>query len=203
MASHDRNQDALDGGTLAERFNRSHQEVGECDYCSGNITSGAEIALYASDTTLGTESGSQSSQASQRSWWLHRSYCEGCDQHEIVYPHQGTHELLYEATITDKGKLSNCTIRAESPADDGVSWDASELFEAAYDRPLEEQAQELAAHGYSYGHQDIVDDLRLAGIAVSDLFDGDGDLQLSSRERDTLREQLLANLLKTASGGER
>lgn len=103
MASHDRDQDALDGDTLAQRFNRSHQEVGECDYCSGNITSGAEIALYASDTTLGTESGSQSSQASQRSWWLHRSYCEGCDQHEIVYPHQGTHELLYEATITEKG----------------------------------------------------------------------------------------------------
>lgn len=197
MASHDQN--VPDGDALAQRFNRSRQEVEKCDYCSGNITSGTDIALYASNTTFGTEGGSQ---ASQRDWWLHRNYCEACDQQEVVFPHQGTHELLYEATVTDGGQLSDCTIRAQSPADDGVPWDASELFKAAYDRSLEDQVQELAEQGYSYGHQDIVDDLRLAVITVQDLFDDGGDLQLSSRDQDKLREQLLANLLKAASGGE-
>lgn len=197
MVSH--SQSVPDGDALARRFNRSQQEVGRCDYCSGQISPGTEITLYASTTTLGTEDGSQ---ASQRNWWLHRMYCEECDQQEVVFPHQGTHEVLYGAALIDRGQLDDCTIQTQSPPDDGVPWDASELFEAAYERPLAEQAQELAEQGYSYGHQDIVDDLRLAGITVSNLFDSEGELQLSARDRDRLREQLLANLLKTASGGE-
>jgi hypothetical protein len=187
------NGDVPDGDALAQLFAQSHQELEKCDYCSGKIAVGMEIAIYGSDTTLGNGSGSRTS---RNNWWLHRKYCSECDQQEVAFPHKGTNEVLYEATVTDNAQLTNCAIRAHSPPDEGVPWDASELFEAAYGRSLEAQAKELAEQGYSYGHQDIVDNLKLSDITVPDLYDAEGDLQLSAQDQDRLREQMMGRVSK-------
>jgi hypothetical protein len=114
----------ISGFNAIHRHQTPTDDTAQCDFCSGPIEPGDRVATYLSDTDL----GGYARPLPRTIVYAHRTYCSTCDRHHIIYPHEGTTELLFGATYRADGTHTDWTHRDSSPAAHGEPWDG----EAAY-----------------------------------------------------------------------
>jgi hypothetical protein len=118
---------------------------------------------------------------------LLRIYCAGCDRRELRFPCQGYHEILLRSDISPEGTLTSFEILDFSPASDGVAWNPDSVWEAIHGEPFSESPLYSVI---TVGPEDIADDLASNSIAVDEVVDTSGDVNLSDEKLAELRERV-------------
>lgn len=175
------------------RLHRRHPSINtdpRCDFCSEAIQPGDQVTTYLSDADL----GGYARPLLKTNVYAHRTYCQECDRQRIVYPHEGTIEMLFEATYQTDGTHSDWTARDWSPGEHGEPWDGTAVYSMLYGGVFPEFALSMALVRCTIGHEDIVDNIRLAGIDLREIFDENGTLIAPATKREQLQHQVRARL---------
>ena len=187
---------------FAREFNRLHKiadhESAEfiCDFCSGPIVAGDRVTTYVSNAEL----GGYAYPYRGTNLYAHRTYFEECNRRHIVYPNEGTGELLLAATIRENGTHTDWSLRESSSADHGEPWDGKRSFEFVFGEIFEGIAAKAALREWSVGHEDVVDMIRVAGIDLRDVFDENGTIIASEAKQQRIQQQVIDRI--TGIGSE-
>ena len=180
-------------GRFTTQFNRLHKIADDepvelvCDFCSGPMEAGDRVATYVSNAEL----GGYAQPYPGTNLYAHRTYCEECDRHHIVYPNEETGELLLAATIQTNGTHADWSLRESSSADHGEPWDGKHAFEFVFGEIFEGLAANAALLEWTVGHEDVVDMIRLAGIDLREVFDENGTIIAPEAKQQRIKEQVI------------
>lgn len=160
-----------------------------CDYCNYSLDPGDRVTSYISDAELGGEK----EPCPETGLYVHRLYCEDCERENIVYPHAGTKELLFSASLTEDGDLTDGAIEDRSGADEGESWNPGRAYQFVFGdyAKFVEQANEK---NVSVSHEDISDMIRLTGINFRELFDEGGNLIAPETKQEQIQSRAESHL---------
>ena len=181
---------------FARAFNRMHRVENPpvdltCDFCSGPISAGDRVTTYVSEGELGGYAESYPG----TNLYAHRTYCQECDRHHIIYPHKGTSELLLEATVQSDGTHTDWALRDSSSDDHGEPWDGQRAFEFVFGEDIDMIARQLALRQESFGHEDVVDVIRRGGIDLREVFDENGTIIAPKAKQQHIQQQVFNRLL--------
>jgi hypothetical protein len=189
---------------LITSFNASHHHhdptdaEAVCDFCSGPIKPGDRVATYLSDADL----GGYARPLPGTTVYAHRTYCERCDRHHIVYPHEGTTELLFGATYRADGTHTDWLHRDSSPTDHGEPWDGEATYAFLFGDIFRQLSLSMALEQFTIGHEDIVDHLRLTDVDLREIFDENGTIVASPSKRDRLQHRVRTQMGHVAADTE-
>ncbi|EMA48069.1 MULTISPECIES: hypothetical protein [Halococcus] len=180
---------------FARAFNRMHRidnppVEGVCDFCSGPISAGDRVATYVNEADL----GGYAQPYPGTKLYAHRTYCEECNRHHIIYPHEGTSELLLEATVQKDGTHTDWVLRESSPDDHGEPWDGHRAFGFVFGALFDGLAARAALREWTVGHEDVVDMIRLGGIDLREVFDENGAVIAPEEKQQRIQQQVLDHL---------
>jgi hypothetical protein len=178
------------------QFNRIHKIADNesvelvCDFCSGPMEAGDRVATYVSNAEL----GGYAHPYPGTNLYAHRTYCEECDRQHIVYPNEGTGELLLAATIQTNGTHADWALRESSPDDHGEPWDGKLAFEFIFGEIFDGLATDAALHEWTIGHEDVVDMIRLGGVDLREVFDENGTIIAPEAKQQRIQQQVFDHL---------
>jgi hypothetical protein len=183
---------------LITGFNIVHRQQpapdAQCDFCSTSITPGDRIATYISDVDL----SGYASPLPGTTVFAHRTYCPTCDRQHIIYPHEGTTELLFGATYHADGTHTDWIHRDSSPATHGEPWDGETVYTFLFGDIFQQLSFSMALEQFTIGHEDIVDHIRLTDVDLREIFDENGTIVASAKKRNRLQQRVLAQMLDLA-----
>jgi hypothetical protein len=183
-------------GRFTAAFNRAHRITSgetadlKCDFCSGPMKPGDRVATYVSNGEL----GGYARPYPGTNLYAHRTYCEECDRQHIIYPHEGTGELLLAATIQDNGTHTDWTLRESSSKGHGEPWEGQQAFEFVFGEIFDGIAAEAALREWTIGHEDITDTIRLIGIDLREVFDENGTIIAPEKKQQRIQQQFLDHI---------
>jgi hypothetical protein len=169
-----------------------------CDFCSGPIEPGDRVATYLSDTDL----GGYARPLPGTTVFAHRTYCSTCDRQHIIYPHEGTTELLFGATYRADGTHTKWIHRDSSPATHGEPWDGEAAYSFLFGDFFRQLSLNMALEQFTIGHEDIADHIRLAGVDLREIFDENGTIVASPTKRERLHQRVYEQLVDLVGHGD-
>ena len=200
-----------DHDTVLRSFNNAFApgEVKEemCNLCGGDIPAGSHISLYFSDVNLAdlpdemeeeyvvVADGADPDNPTQR-WFPHHAYCEDCQVTNLLLPHLGTTEALYELYTPVSNPLDEYGITDYALATQGVDWDPEEVLETVSGIPLDEFTARYTTGFKTVGHADIADFLYRNDINIRKLVDKNGDVRVTEDAKEALQQQFNKEALR-------
>lgn len=183
-------------GRFTTQFNRVHKTGDDepvelvCDFCSGPMQPGDRVTTYVSNAEL----GGYARPYPGTNLYAHRTYCEKCNRQHVVYPHEGTGELLLAATVQTNGTHADWALCESSSADHGEPWDGQRAFGFIFGEIFDGLAADAALREWTVSHEDIVDMIRLGGVDLREVFDENGTIIAPEAKRQRIQQQVFDHL---------
>lgn len=157
-----------------------HDEGGlTCDFCSERIRPNREIRLYLADRILNPDHGTSGLS-------VLTTYGPCCPRRVLLFPHQGTTELLLSATVTTDLTIADVDVMDVSPSDRGEPWNPVEVWNELAPLSFAENARHakrMKGHAVLMGPEDVANALLDMGIDVREVVDAEGNVSTDAEKR--------------------
>lgn len=160
-----------------------------CDYCSRVITPGEDVTNYLCNRLVNDIDISPDFPP----FHMLRIYCEDCSRVKILDKCKGYNELLLISKIDKNKCLINFNIMDYSPSNDGIDYNPIEVWELGHDTITFDEfiSSVYQTHGsIRLGPADIIDEYRLNNINPRDIYDENGDIDISDTMKNKIQNKI-------------